>query len=61
MTLWEVPRRFLICSFHMCIRSSWLAAFSFAHFIIVCLAFSDYLSSTEFLMLLYFLFFFDVR
>ena len=30
MTLGEFPSRFLKCTFHICIRSSWLAAFSLA-------------------------------
>ena len=30
MTLGEFPMRFLKCCFHICIRPSWLAAFSFA-------------------------------
>ena len=30
VTFEEIPSRFLKCSFHICIRSFWLAAFSFA-------------------------------
>ena len=60
LTLGDFPKRFLKCSFHMCIRSSWLAVFSLVlemHFLLrtsftVCHAIRDSLSSTEFLILL---------
>ena len=57
MTLEEFARSFLKCSFHICIRSSWLAAFSFALEVLflllvsftVCYAIKDRLSFIEFL------------
>ena len=60
VTLGEFPSRLLKCSFRMCFRSSWLAAFSFAPealFVFltsftVSHAIRDCLSFTEFLILL---------
>ena len=60
VTLGEFPSRFLKCSFHFCILSSWLATFGFTlemlFFLftsfIVCHTIYNYLSSTECLILL---------
>ena len=58
VTLEENPSRFLKCSFHFCIRSSWLTACSFGIKVLffllisftVCQVIRDCLSSTEFLI-----------
>ena len=60
VTTWNFPSRFLKSSFHICIHSSWLAAFSLALEMLlliltsltVCHVNWDCLSSTEFLILL---------
>ena len=60
ITLRDFPSRFLKCSFHMCVRSSWPADFSFALEVLfflltsftVCHTIRDFLSSREFLILL---------
>ena len=60
VTLGNFPSRYLKCSFHFCIRSSWLVAFSSALEMLfllltsftVCHAVQGCLSSTEFLILL---------
>ena len=60
VTLREFLRRYLKCSFHICICFSWLAAFSSALEVLfllltlftVCHAIHDCLSSNEFLILL---------
>ena len=60
VSLGDFPNRSLKCSFYMCIRSFWLAAFSLAlgvFFLLltlftVCHAFRDCLSSTKFLIVL---------
>ena len=60
LTLGDFPNRFLKCSFHRCIHSSWLAAFSLALAVLFLLltsftvshAILDYLSSAESLILL---------
>ena len=59
VTFGELPKSFLKSSFHNCIRSSWLAAFSSAleslflllTSLTVCHAIHDCLSCTEFLIL----------
>ena len=60
VTLEEFPSKLLKCSFHICIRSSWRAAFIFPLRVLfrlltsftVCYAIHDCLLSTEFLILL---------
>ena len=60
VTLGDFPSRFLKCSFHVCIRSFWLAAFSLALGVLfllytsitVCHVIRDCLSSTEVLIFL---------
>ena len=60
VTLRDFLSRFLKCSFHKCIHSSWLEAFSFALKVLffllasftVCHAIRDCLSSTKFIIIL---------
>ena len=60
VTLGYFPSKFLKCSFHKCLHSFWLAAFSFALEVLfllltsftVCHTIQDCLSSTKFLILL---------
>ena len=62
VTLGNFPNRFLKCSFHMCILSFWLAAFSLVLEVLfllltsftLCHSKQDCLSSTEFLILVVF-------
>ena len=68
VTFGEFPNRFLKCSFHMWIRSFWLSAFSIAFKVLfflftlftVCHAIRDCLSSTEFLILLIWLWMYSI-